>query len=77
MKKIAGEYISTQSILEILEHWQQARSRLNDAEIAENLRCAVDLVELLRAVGIKPQENLYRNRQKNPLASYESGDVIE
>lgn len=54
-------YVSTQDIVGILEHWQQARSRLNDAEIAENLRCAVDLVELLRAVGVKPEEGLYRN----------------
>lgn len=65
MSEIVEGHISTQSIVDILEHWQQARSRLNAVEIAENLRCAVDLVELLRTAGIKLQESFYRNIKEN------------
>lgn len=36
-------------LISVLEHWKHAReTRLNPEETAENLRCAVDIVELLR-----------------------------
>jgi hypothetical protein len=53
--------MTTDDILHILEHWKVARSRLNKDEIKENLRCAVDLVQLLKSYNVIVDRSIYDN----------------
>ena len=53
-------------LFELLRHWKEARrKRLYDNQIAlqENLRCAVDVADLLRESGAQVPTNLFKDRR--------------
>ena len=56
--------IQTEELFELLRHWAEARrKRLYDDKIAlqENLRCAVDVADLLRQVGADVPPELFKD----------------
>ena len=53
---------SWRELFEVLEHWASTReSRLDEVERAENLRCAVDLVEFLRERGVEVPVQMWKH----------------
>jgi len=63
--------IDANELIDILKHWKAARERLNDIEIAENLRCAVDLVGLLSEHEVEVADELWKARRKTAVPQEE------
>ena len=52
-------------LLEMLQHWKDARSKLNREAFEENLRCVVDVALILRESGVPVDKELIKTRTRN------------